>query len=104
MKLKFIAFIALAVSLAGCCCNSSCNCRCSSGGKEPNISVFASFVTNTAKERNITIAEAADMLYELGVRGFDIGPDSKDLPALAATKLKPINFYFFPKKIGRAHV
>ena len=40
------------------------------------------------------------MLYDLGVRGFDIGPDDKDLPELAATKLKPINFYFFPKMLG----
>ena len=100
MKIKFLASVALAALLAGCCCNPSCNCRCSAGGKEPNISVFSSFITNTAKERNITIAEAADMLYAIGVRGFDIGPDNKDLPELAATKLKPINFYFFPKMFG----
>ena len=97
---KFVSSILLAAALAGCCCAPSCNCPCSSGGKEPNISVFAHFVRNTAKQRNVTLAEAADMLYDLGVRGFDIGPDDKALPELAATKLKPINFYFFPKMYG----
>ena len=63
---------------------------------EPNISVFAKFVRMTAKERGISLAKAADMLYDLGVRGYDCGPDEKDLDELAATKLKPINFYYFP--------
>ena len=89
---KFVSSILLAAALAGCCCAPSCNCPCSSGGKEPNISVFAHFVRNTAKQRNVTLAEAADML--------DIGPDDKALPELAATKLKPINFYFFPNMYG----
>lgn len=84
--------IAAAAVLAGCC---SCDCGCRMG-KEPNISVFASFVSRTAKERNISLAEAADLLYDLGVRGFDIGPKDADLAELAATKLKPINFYVFP--------
>ena len=97
---KFLVSAIVAVSLAGCRCAPSCGCSGSTEGGEPNISVFASFVTRTAKERKITIAEAADMLYALGVRGFDIGPDDKTLPELAATKLKPINFYFFPKMFG----
>lgn len=63
---------------------------------EPNISVFAKFVRMTAEERGISLAEAADMLYALGVRGYDCGPDEPDLDELAATKLKPINFYYFP--------
>ena len=92
---KMVSSLVLAAMLAGCCCpGGGCGCGC--GGEEPNISVFASFIRRTAKERNITIAEAADMLYALGVRGFDVGPRDKDLPELAATKLKPINFYFFP--------
>ena len=89
----------LAAVLSGCC-GLFCNCPCSQKSEGPNISVFASFVRRTAKERGVSLAKAADMLYDLGVRGFDIGPDEKDLPELAATKLKPINFYFFPKMYG----
>ena len=96
--MRMLSSILLAAALSGCCCQD-CGCR-SGDGSEPNISVFAHFVRRTAKERNVTIAEAADMLYDLGIRGFDIGPDDKDLPELAATKLKPINFYFFPKMYG----
>ena len=90
--------IAAVAVLTGCC---SCDCGCRME-KEPNISVFASFIRKTAKERNISLAEAADKLYDLGVRGFDIGPDDKDLPELAATKLRPFNFYFFPRMFNEA--
>lgn len=81
--------------LAGCC-SICCDNACPDAG-QPNISVFAHFIRRTAKQQNISLAEAADKLYDLGVRGFDVGPDDKDLPELAATKLKPINFYFFPR-------
>lgn len=64
--------------------------------REPHISVFAKFVRNVARERKVPLARAADMLYDLGVRGYDCGPDEKDLDELAATKLRPINFYYFP--------
>ena len=95
--IKGLVVAAMAV-MTGCC---SCECgRCTE--KEPNISVFAAFVRNTAKQRNISLAEAADMLYDLGVRGFDAGPDDKDLPELAATKLRPINFYVFPRMFNEA--
>ena len=97
---KFLASVIYAAALAGCCCAPICNCQGPAGGKEPNISMFGVDIVNMAKERKITIAAAADMLYALGVRGFDIGPDNKDLPALAATKLKPINFYVFPRMFG----
>ena len=96
MKLaRFAASILLAATLFGCCC--PCGECPNRQEKEPNISVFASFIRRTAKERGVSLAEAADMLYALGVRGFDVGPDDADLPELAATRLKPINFYFFPK-------
>ena len=88
----FSVLSAVMVAGAGCCCN---NARC--GSDEPKISVFASFVRAVARERGITLAEAADLLYGLGVRGFDCGPFEKDVSELAATKLKPINFYFFPR-------
>ena len=93
--IRFAASLLLAAALFGCCC--PCRECPDASAKEPNISVFASFIRRTAKERGITLAEAADMLHALGVRGFDVGPDDADLPQLAATKLKPINFYFFPK-------
>lgn len=66
------------------------------GAAEPNISVFAKFVRMTAKERGVSLSAAADLLYAAGVRGYDCGPDEPDLDELAATKLKPVNFYFFP--------
>ena len=95
---RLLSSVALAFMLAGCCC-VNCDCR-GGGGKEPRISVFAHFIRNTAKQQGISLAEAADKLYALGVRGFDVGPDDRDLPELAATKLKPINFYFLPKMYG----
>ena len=69
---------------------------------EPKISVFASFIRRVAKERGISKSEAADLLYSIGVRGFDAGPGDGDLDELAATRLKPINFYYFPDWFGRA--
>ena len=99
MKLARLAVsIILAAALFGCCCPCG---ECPNQEKEPNISVFASFIRRTAKERGVSLAEAADMLYALGVRGFDVGPDDADLPELAATRLKPINFYYFPDWFGR---
>jgi sugar phosphate isomerase/epimerase len=95
---KFISSMALALMLSGCC-SMCCDCSCSNVD-QPNISVFAHFIRNTAKQQNITLVEAANKLYDLGVRGFDIGPDDKDLAELASSKLKPVNFYFFPKMYG----
>jgi sugar phosphate isomerase/epimerase len=97
MRRLLIAVAAVAIASAGyssCCKTSCCKEICRDG--ETRISVFASFVRKVAKERNISLAQAAEMLYDLGVRGFDCGPYEKDVPELAATKLKPINFYFFP--------
>ena len=61
------------------------------------ISVFAHFVENTAAQRGISLDEAASMLYNLGIRGYDIDADSPNFEALAATKLKPINIYYLPQ-------
>ena len=68
---------------------------------EPKISVFASFIRSIARQRGISKAEAADLLYEMGVRGFDAGPSEPDLDELAGTRLKPINLYYFPDWFGR---
>ena len=94
---RMIRSLVLVVTVAatGCCAFRDCGCGCATK-ESPNISVFASFVCRTAKERNLSLAEAADLLYDLGVRGFDIGPKDGNLAELAATKLKPINFYVFP--------
>ena len=92
--MKVLAAAAMSLA-AGCCAFNDCDCVCCAKD-EPNISVFAKFVRMTAKERGISLAAAADMLYDLGVRGYDCGPDEKDLDELAATRLKPINFYYFP--------
>ena len=69
--------------------------RAAAGG-EPKISVFASAIHRTAKERGVSLAEAADLLYGLGIRGFDTSAFDGNLAALAATKLKPVNLYCFP--------
>ena len=67
---------------------------------QEKISVFAKFIRQTAKERGISLSAAADLLYGLGVRGYDCGPDEEDLDELAATKLKAVNFYYFPDWFG----
>ena len=69
--------------------------------EEPKISVFASFIRRIAKERGVSKSAAADLLYDAGVRGYDCGPDEGDLDELAATKLRPINFYYFPDWFNR---
>ena len=84
-----VSGVLLAVVLSGCCAGRCC-CRCG-GDDGVKISVFASAVNRTAKERGVTPAQAADMLYAAGVRGFDTSATDANLPALAATRLKPAN-------------
>ena len=95
---RFVFSMALAAMLAGCC-SVGCDCLCAER-EQPKISVFAHFIRDTAKQQGISIAEAADRLYDIGVRGFDCSPDDADIQELAATKLKPVNFYFFPRMLG----
>ena len=64
---------------------------------DTKISVFAHYVHNVAKERQVSLAAAADLLYAEGVRGFDDHYVSGKLAELAATKLKPINLYGWVK-------
>ena len=105
-KKLIVGLVAAALSAAsGCCtfkndCGSGCGCTCACVEEAPNISVFAHYVRSIAKQRGITPVEAANLLYDIGVRGFDIGPDDALLPVLAQSKLKPINFYFFPNMFG----
>ena len=87
---KMTAIVAMA-AVAGCC---GFDCACAED--EPNISVFASFARKIARERKIPLAQAANMLYDLGVRGMDASPKDQDLDELAQSKLKFINFYVFP--------
>ncbi len=93
MKRLKIGFVVLLAVATGCCKESG---TCSCAEVQPKISVFTHYIRSVAKQRGISLSEAADLLYGLGIRGFDIGPTDKDLPALATTKLKPINFYYFP--------
>lgn len=88
-----VAVVALAFAWNGGVQAETC-CR------KPKISVFSHFITSVAKSRGITLAEAADRLYDLGVRGFDDSVFDARLPELAATKIKPINLYYFPKFAG----
>ena len=85
-----------------CAGGKSATCACAgAASEEPRISVFAAYIRRIAKERGISKAEAAELLYGMGVRGFDAGPGEEDLDELAATSLKPINFYYFPDWFGR---
>ena len=96
-----VAAILSASGLSGCCgtcCADACAVSADTGG--PKVSVFISAVRRTAKRRGVSLAKAADLFYEAGVGGVDIDPDAEDLAAIAATKLKPINFFFFPKMFG----
>jgi len=68
--------------------------------REPKVSVFSYFVSNVAKDCGITLSEAADRLYDLGVRGFDAGVFDANVAELATTLLKPVNFYYFAKFSG----
>lgn len=97
MQMTKAFLMAAALFAAQAPCRGGCDCA--SDG--PNISVFANFVRKISSERSISLAAAADLLYDLGVRGYDCGPDEADLAELAATKLKPINFYYFPDWFGR---
>lgn len=88
MKRAFLSLVLVWVSVA-CLADN-----------EPRISVFSDFIRMTAKERGLSYAEAADLFYDLGVRGFDCGVDEKDLDELCMTKLQPINFYYFLDGVG----
>ena len=71
---KLISSIALAAMLAGCC-SMCCDCACSTA-EQPNISVFAHFIRNTAKSLgadNIFAVKANVFLYLKSCpKSFDI--------------------------------
>lgn len=112
---KLIVFFAIAASYVAIgsvqdCESGKCAAVCGKAANaisspaavgEPKISVFASFIRCIAKQRGISKAEAAGLLYGMGVRGFDAGPADTDLDELSSTGLKPINFFYFPNWFGR---
>lgn len=55
----------------------------------------------TAKERGLSIAAAANLLYDVGVRGYDCSPDEGKLKEFATTRLKAVNLYYFPDWFSR---
>lgn len=89
MKTTTLLFAAAAAFVSGCCSIVG------DGVCGPKISVFSGTIDNVAKNRGISVAEAADMLYKAGIRGFDCNYKSDKLAEYAATSLKPINLYGF---------
>lgn len=66
---------------------------CGDAHRSPKIAVFARYVHEISRQRQIPIGQAASHLYDLGVRGFDTSYDDPGLSSLAATVLKPVNLY-----------
>lgn len=75
-------------------CRTCGDCACA---ERPKVSVFSGTIDLVAKQRAVSVAEAADMLRSAGVEGFDCNYSSVKLPDYAATSLKPINLYGFMK-------
>ena len=92
MKKRIVAAIVAVLAVSASMGAADCDAQ--------RISVFASAVKKLAKDSGVSIAAAADMLHGVGVRGFDADVRDADLPMLAATRLKPINLYFFPNMFG----
>ena len=67
------------------------------GEPEAKISVFAHYVRSIAKERGVSLADAARLLQDLGVTGFDASYDDPKLAELVATGLRPASLYCFMK-------
>lgn len=60
---------------------------------ELRISVFEHSLDDVARQRGVSLSEAAELLRQEGVRGFDCCYDNPRLAEYAATGLKPINLY-----------
>ena len=98
---KAMVFLQMCALASGCCVCSPCN-----RADAPKVSVFSGTIDSVAKSRGVTIGEAADMLREVGIGGFDCSYSSPKLAEYAASSLKPINLYggidFFAADGGRA--
>jgi len=94
VSILLAATISIVTPSSNSACTNGSVCACD---RSPKISVFSYFIQATARQRNVSLDEAASWLYDLGVRGFDCNVFEKQLDKLAATKLKPINLYYFPK-------
>ena len=81
-----VGMLAVAV-LTGCC---ACG-----GAAGPKISVFSSAMDRVAKQRGVSIEQAAELLAAEGVAGFDCSYKDKKLDRYAQTALKPVNLYGF---------
>ena len=96
-----MAALLAGVLASGCCICSSRNCA-----DEPNVSVFSGTIDYVAKSRGVSVKEAAEILREVGVGGFDCSYKSANLAEYAATCLVPANLYgginFYAPDGGRA--
>lgn len=88
--IKILPVLAFAAALSGCCCPRTSCC-----GDSPRFSVFSGAIARVAKQRGVSLEEAAQMLKDAGVGGFDSAYNDKNLAANAATAIKPINLYGF---------
>ena len=59
----------------------------------PKVSVFSFAIDDVAKERGVSFKEAARLLKEAGVSGFDCSYDDRRLDEYLATGLLPSNLY-----------
>lgn len=91
MKHAVIALCA-ALVLSGCRCTEP---MCSSRSGAPRFSVFASAISRVAEQRGVSLDDAARLLADAGVAGFDTAYNDKRLAEYARTALKPINLYGF---------
>ena len=85
-----LAAVAASMLAAGCC---SCrNCPCDAA---PKVSVFSGMINRVATHRGVSMAEAADLLRQAGVDGFDCAFNDPKLGEYAATSMRPANLYGF---------
>lgn len=88
---KIIFYVVVAVMTVG---------TCLANDRPLKISVFSSLVDRVARERKVSLEQAADLLRDAGVSGFDSDYRNARLPQLAQSSLRPINFYGFLHFLG----
>lgn len=86
-----LSVVLLAVVIGGCCSmREGTFCREAS---EPKVSIFVADLERVAKQKGVSSEEAARLLKEAGVSGFDCNYEEPLLPRLSKSVLTPVNFY-----------